>query len=407
LSLEEIQGILESLEFECELVSESANQEAESPDSLIPDSLIPDTLRVTVPDHRMDISTGVVGRADLIEEIARIYGYDRIPHTQFDDVMPPQRDNLPLVQEEHARDLLVEAGLQEIITYRLTTPAREALLYPVDAPPDDRPYMSLANPTSAERTSMRHSLVASVLEVMTSNARHCERIWLFEIGQVFLVGEEELLPDEVRHLVIAITGPREPESWKGADTSPVDFYDLKGVVESLLDGLHVSGGTFKPMEHPIYHPGRVARLSVNAEHVGLLGQLHPLVQEAFDLPEDNPVFVAEIDFEALSRHIPDSHWVRPVPRFPAVWQDIAVVVGESVPAGQVQAAILAAGGRLLTDARLFDVYRGEQISAGKKSLAYNLTFQAEDRTLTDKEVAKIQSRIVRRLEKELGARLRG
>jgi phenylalanyl-tRNA synthetase beta chain len=242
---------------------------------------------------------------------------------------------------------------------------------------------------------------------MASNARHRERIWLFEIGQVFLVGEEGPLPDEVRYLVIAITGPREPESWKGADTSPVDFYDLKGVVESLLDGLHVSGGTFKPMEHPVYHPGRVTRLSVNAEHVGLLGQLHPLVQEAFDLPEDNPAFVAEIDFEALSRHIPDGHRVRPVPRFPAVWQDIAVVVDESVPAERVQAAILAAGGHLLADARLFDVYRGEQIGAGKKSLAYNLTFQAEDRTLTDKEVAKIQSRIVRRLEKELGARLRG
>jgi phenylalanyl-tRNA synthetase beta chain len=160
------------------------------------------------------------------------------------------------------------------------------------------------------------------------------------------------------------------------------------------------------MEHPSYHPGREARLRVNGEHVGMLGQLHPMVQEAFDLPGEAPVLAAEIDFEALSRHIPASHRIGPVPRFPAVRQDIALVVDQNVLAGQVQAAILAAGGRLLSGVRLFDVYRGEQIGPGKKSLAYALTFQAEDRTLTDQEVAKVQAKIVSRLEKELGARLR-
>jgi phenylalanyl-tRNA synthetase beta chain len=404
LSLDEIRRILEALEFKCEVVAESANQRfGESAHSPLSNS---QSLLVTVPDHRMDINTGVAGQADLIEEVARVYGYDRIPHTQFDDVMPPQRDNIPLMHEEKARDLLVEAGLQEVITYRLTTPMREALLQAGGAPPDDRPYVTLTNPISPERTSMRHSLLASVLEVMASNARQRDRIWLFEIGQVFLGSEEGPLPDEVRYLVIAMTGPREPESWKDADTSPVDFYDLKGIVESLLNGLHVSGGAFEPMEHPSYHPGRVARLRVNGEHVGMLGQLHPMVQEAFDLPGEAPVLAAEIDFEALSRHIPASHRIGPVPRFPAVRQDIALVVDQNVPAGQVQAAILAAGGPLLADVRLFDVYQGEQIGPGKKSLAYALTFQAEDRTLTDQEVAKVQAKIVSRLEKELGARLR-
>jgi phenylalanyl-tRNA synthetase beta chain len=259
---------------------------------------------------------------------------------------------------------------------------------------------------------MRHSLVASVLEVMASNARHRDRIWLFEIGQVFPASEDNVLPNEVRHLVIATTGPREPEGWKGADTSNVDFYDLKGIAEDLLDGLHVSDVDFEPTEHPSYYPGRVARLRVSGEPVGVLGQLHPLVQEAFGLPpvdprgEDKPVLVAEIDFEVLSQHIPDAHLVSPVPRFPAIRQDIAVVVDEGVPAGQVQATILGAGGRLLVDAHLFDVYRSDQIGAGKKSLAYALTFQAPDRTLTDKEAAKVQSRIVKRLDKELGAKLR-
>jgi phenylalanyl-tRNA synthetase beta chain len=439
LSLEEIKGILESLEFQCEVVGDSGTQglrdsgtqeirksgkravsptDSLSPDSLSPDSPIPDTLRVTAPDHRMDISTGVVGRADLVEEVARIYGYDRIPNTQFDDMMPPQRDNLPLLREEKVRDLLVEAGLQEIITYRLTTPEREALIYPPGASPSNEPYVTLANPTSADRTSMRHSLVASALEVMASNARHTDRIWLFEIGQVFLINaalrqaQGAVLPDEVRHLVIAITGPREPEGWKVADNSNVDFYDLKGIVENLLDGLHVSQVDFEATEHPSYYPGRAARLLVNGDSVGVLGQLHPLVQGAFDLPpvdprgEEKPVLVAEINFEALSRTIPDTHMVSPVPRFPAIRQDIAVVVDEGVPASQVQATILAAGGNLLTDTRLFDVYRGGQIGAGKKSLACALTFQAPDRTLTDKEVAKVQSRIVKKLEKELGAKLR-
>ena len=133
----------------------------------------------------MDISTGVVGRADLVEEVARIYGYDRIPDTQFDDMIPPQRDNLPLLQEERVRDLLAQAGLQEIITYRLTTPEREALLHPPGASPPDESYVTLSNPSSVDRTSMRHSMVASALEVMASNARHRDRIWLFEIGQVF------------------------------------------------------------------------------------------------------------------------------------------------------------------------------------------------------------------------------
>jgi phenylalanyl-tRNA synthetase beta chain len=386
-----IRRILEGLEFTCEEVKSDDGKSS---------------LRVTAPDHRLDINTGVVGQADLIEEVARIYGYDRFPNTQFDDALPPQRDNVPLIQEEKARDLLVEAGVQEVITHRITTPAREALLQAGGAPADDRPYVTLANPISPERNSMRHSLLASVLEVMSGNARHRDRIWLFEIGQVFLGNEEGALPDEVRHLVIALTGPRAPEAWQGADTAPVDYFDLKGVVESLLDGLHIGGTTFEPVEHPYFHPGRVARLQVDGEHMGVLGQLHPLVQEAFDLPGDVPVLAAEIDFDTLSRHIPASHLVRPVPRFPAVRQDIALVVDQSIPASQVQAAILAAGGKLLAGVRLFDVYQGEQIGAGKKSLAYALTFQAEDRTLTDQEVAKAQGRIVSKLEKELGARLR-
>ena len=393
----EVQRILESLEFSCE-----ANG--------------PDGLRVTAPDHRLDIGAGVVGRADLLEEIARIYGYDRIPDTRIDDVMPPQRDNRALLQEEKVRDLLVEAGLQEVVTYRLTSPQHEALLRPPTAPPDERTYVMVANPISPDRTGLRHSLLTGILDGLAQNVRQRERVALFEIGPVFLPSQTgDVLPDEVHCLSIALVGAREPVAWQGADTRPMDFFDLKGILETLWQGLHVTGATFEPAENPTYRPGRTARIMVHGQPVGVMGQLHPLVQEAFGLPcslADNapvepPVLAAEIDLASLAAHIPDNFAVRPAPRFPVVRQDVALVVDEGIPAEQVQAAIVQAGGQLLIEARLFDVYRGLQIGAGKKSLAYTLTFSADDRTLTDQQVAKVQARIVRGLESALGARLRG
>jgi phenylalanyl-tRNA synthetase beta chain len=194
----------------------------------------------------------------------------------------------------------------------------------------------------------------------------------------------------------------------GNDRAPVDFYDLKGVVESLLAGLHVKEATFTPTQHPACHPGRVAQLNVNGQTIGVLGQLHPLVGEAYELQvdDDQPVLVADFDLDALLCQRPELHVVRSVSRFPAVQQDIAVVIDDSIPADQVQTLIAQTGQPLLVDVQLFDVFHGEQIGAGKKSLAYNLTFQAEDRTLTDKVVAQQQNKIVKRLERELGAKLR-
>ena len=389
LSLRETRRLLEALEFTCE------------------PNAAGDALQVTVPDHRMDIGTGVVGRADLVEEVARIYGYDRIPTTQIHDAMPPQRDNRPLTLEQRVKQLLVEAGLQEVITYRMTTPEREEALSVVQGAPAPVPYVEIANPITPERRVMRRSLLAGVLEVMAHNVRQRERVWLFEVGPIFLARPEAELPDELERIAIALTGPRRPIGWQAADVAPVDFFDLKGIVEALLEGLHVSGVKFEPSQHVSYWPGRCALLKVADEPLGVLGQLHPAVVEAFDMPGNAAVLAAELDLERLMTHVPDAFRVRPVPRFPAVRQDIALVVDEDIPADRVQAAIREAGGRLLADARLFDVYRGEQIGPGKKSLAYTLTFQADDRTLTDKEVAKQQARIVRALEEKLGARLRG
>jgi len=397
LSVPEIKTILESLEFEVETL-QSAKP----------------ALRVTVPDHRLDISSEpVTGRADLVEEIARIYGYDRVPVTELTDELPPQRNNLALDYEESVRDLLIQAGLQEAITYRLTTPEAEARILGPDYA-SSTTYVTLANPTTPERVVMRHNLLNSLLEVAAENSKHHERVQLFEVGHIYLppaensTGEAAILPVEQRRLSLVLTGPREASDWLPSDTGPVDFFDLKGVVESLLDGLHVDEVSFEPASHRAYHPGRVAELTINGQPIGLFGQLHPLLVDAYALQvdPDQPVLAADFDLDRLLAQVPDGHVVRSVPRFPAVQQDIAVVVDDSVPADQVQQLIRQTGQPLLTAVRLFDVYRGEQIGAGKKSLAYSLTFQAEDRTLTDQVVAKQQEKIVQRLERELGAKLR-
>ncbi len=393
LSVEEISQILTGLEFAVEVVE-------------------PGVLRVTVPDHRLDISAETVtGRADLVEEIARIYGYDRIPVSEMADELPPQRNNVALDTEERVRDLLVQAGLQEVITYRLTTPEVESRVLGADYPARAN-YVTLANPSTPERAVMRHSLLNSVLEVAAQNTRHQNRVQMFEAGHIYLLnpngqGEAAILPTETRRLAIVMTGPRQEASWLAADSEPVDFFDMKGTLEALLTGLHIDNITFEPTQHPVYHPGRVAEIKMNGESVGIFGQIHPLVADAYDMKiDDRPVLAADIDLDALLKPVADGHIVRGVPRFPPVQQDIAVVVDAGVPAEQVRQLILKTGQPLLVDVRLFDVYRGEQLGTGKKSLAYSLTFQSEKSTLTDKAVAHQQSRIVKRLEQEFDAKLR-
>ncbi|HEY4721818.1 MAG TPA: phenylalanine--tRNA ligase subunit beta, partial [Anaerolineae bacterium] len=390
VSIDEIARILESLEFKSEIKDQKS------------------AIVVTVPDHRTDI----VGPHDLLEEIARIHGYDRIPRTGMDDEMPPQRTNLDLQLEERVRDVLVEVGLFETITYSMTTPQRESLLLPGERP-DDRPYVGLSNPISAERTHLRHTLLHSLLDVARQNIHHHEHLALFEINKVYLASEDGPLPDEVRRLTIVISGPREPESWhpvgqRESDRTPVDFYALKGVIEVLLSALNITGAMYESAEHPTYYPGRTARLKIDGASIGLFGEVHPLVREAFDLPEQ-PVVAAELDLEALLKQVPASVRVADVPRFPTATEDLALIVEDKLPADRVLAVILKAGREgsgLLKRAMLFDVFKGEQIGAGKKSLAYRLTYQAE-RTLTTDEVAKVREAIVQRLGEEVGAVLRG
>ncbi len=395
LSLAEITTILESLEFEVEAQSDTS-------------------LNVTVPDHRLDISAELTtGRADLIEEIARIYGYDHIPVSEMADELPPQRNNVSLDREELTRDLLARAGLQEVVNYRLTTPQAEARVLG-QAYIDQAQYVRLANPSTPERAVMRHSVLNSVLDIAAENSKHRHQVQVFEIGHSYLpnengAGEAAILPTEQRRLAMVMTGPRETEGWLPADNTPVDFFDLKGVVESLVNGLHVPKVKFEAAQHPSYYPGRVAMLKVNGKKVGILGQLHPNIVATYDMQveDDQPVLAVDFDLDTLLAQMSDGHSVDSVPRFPPVQQDIALIVDETIPAEQVHSLIAQTGRPLLTNVRLFDVFRGEQIGVGKKSLAYSLTFQSEEKTLTDKVVARQQKNILKRLEREVGAVLRG
>ncbi|MCX7680529.1 MAG: phenylalanine--tRNA ligase subunit beta, partial [Anaerolineae bacterium] len=357
---------------------------------------------VLVPSHRLDVT----GPMDLVEEIGRIWGYDRFPSTLLCDELPPQRPNPRLEGAEHVRDVLVGCGLDEVITYSLVDIEDEGKLRPYGPPPDPADYLRLLNPLSADRAYLRRTLLPSLLRTARENLRFLERVAIFEIGAVYEPSEGKELPEEPRRLAIVMTGPREPRSWlQGQDRAPLSFYDLKGVVEALLAGLGLEG-TFEPGEHSAMHPGRCARVSVGGRLIGTMGELHPLVREAFDLP-DQPVCALEFDLEALLEGWGAPRKMIPLSVHPPVYEDLALVVDERVPAEQVYTLIMQTGAPLVRSAVLFDVYRGEQIGEGRKSLAYRLTYQADDRTLTDEEVARLRAKIIRRLERELGATLRG
>ena len=260
---------------------------------------------------------------------------------------------------------------------------------------------------------MRHSLLVTGLETAAANLRFRDRVEIFEVGKVFLLEAGQELPAEPRRLSIVITGPRSERHWLATEGPDLDFFDLKGVVETLLARLHITGAIFEPAEHPTFQKGRAARVllgdpgadSEQLDSIGVLGELDPAVRGAFGLP-DRRVAAAELNLDILLAHVPVAWFVEPISPYPAALQDLAVIVDEEVPAGAVQNLIAESGGFLLKDVRLFDIYRGDPVPEGRKSLAYALTFQAPDKTLRDAIVTKQVRRIVQRLKKELGAELR-
>ena len=384
VSTDEIKRNLEALQFEV--------------------SLQGDDLVVTSPDHRMDIEF----RQDLIEEVCRVYGYDRIPTTEMSDLLPPQRTNRELDVEEAIKDLLVEQGYQEIITYRLTSMEHEAQLLPTsESRPDDRPYLALMNPITVDRVVMRHSLLASVLEIVAKNSRFRDRITVFELGQIYLSSEEGVLPDELRQLVLVCRGPRRHSFWGDkAQADHLDFFDLKGAVEGLFMKLGLPRLSFEVGRHPTYKPGKTAKLLLEGRQIGWLGEIAASVSREFDIRDDWPVIAAQLDAEVIIPLVPEQRTIESISAYPAVNEDIALIVDRDLPEVEIAEQIKKVGGFLLKEVRLFDVYEGESIPKEKKSLAYHLVFQSPGKTLNDKAVRKQRERIVKQLAQRFGAQLR-
>jgi phenylalanyl-tRNA synthetase beta chain len=356
-----------------------------------------DVLNVTTPPSRLDIQDGP---ADLIEELARIHGYDHLPATLLSDRLPRQQTNRSLVLEEQTRDILVAAGLTEVMSYSLTLPEREKPIL------GERSYLTLANPVSSDRSVLRQSVLASILEQTARNLKHREQVKIFEIGQVYEPLAGEKLPRESCRLAVVLVGPRQAETWSEPGVrAGLDFFDLKGVLETFLQELHIPQSSFRAAKPSFLHPGRAAELQGENISFGFLGQLHPALNEIYELGK-REIYVADLDLDALLAQVPMRYKYEPIAEFPPVRQDVALVVDENIEAAKLEAEIRAGGGDLLKRVRLFDVYRGDNLPVGTKSLAFALTYQAHDRTLTDKEVAKIHGKIVNRLEHKLGAKLR-
>jgi len=385
IPIDEIQDILTRLEFDCELNG--------------------DTIKAKTPPLRLDINPGLVGKADILEEISRIYGFDRIPPKRLSEELPPQHGSRALDMEELMRDLLVDLGLQDTVAYRQTSPEREMRILPEDAAGEVPEYLRIKNPITADRTVMRRSILATMLEILEHNCRLRQHLAMFEIGPVFIPNADQLLPDEVLKLSIGMTGLRSQVTWQDKCPEVMGFYDLKGVIEGLMDGLHIHNLSYQPVKHPSFHPGKCAEIMFGEKMLGVFGELHPLVKAHYEF-NDYPVLAAELDVASLLEIAAIVFDIEAVPSYPPVIEDIAIIVDETTPAAQIEALIWHAGGKMLNKVRLFDVYRDEKIGVGKKSMAYNLTYIAPDRTLTDKEAAKLRNKIVKKLEKELSAVLR-
>ena len=384
LKASEIAAMLQRLEFTCNVTG--------------------NRVKAVAPDFRMDIGEGITGRADVLEEIARIYGYERIPETRLTDVMPPQFGNPELEREEKLRDVLANLGLQEVVSYRLTTPEHEARLHPENIPNPEE-YITLQNPITPERRVMRRSILASVLDNLEKNARTAVSLSMFEIGSVYLAAAEKTLPDEQPRLAIILAGLQSKPSWDVKAPPAFDFFDLKGIVEELCTAFQLPEVHFADSTNPTFHPGKQARLMSGEVMIGEFGALHPQVKAHYDAGYSE-ILAAELDLRSFFEVSSKASQLIPVPAFPPILEDIAIVVDENLPAGEIEALIRQTGGNLLTDVRLFDIFRSPQIGEGKKSMAYNLTYQAHDRTLTDKDATLIRQKIIRSLEQELNAKLR-
>ncbi|RSK28096.1 phenylalanine--tRNA ligase subunit beta [Bacillus sp. HMF5848] len=354
-----------------------------------------DVFRVNVPLRRPDITI----EEDLVEEIARLYGYDVIESTLPVGEGTPGRLSEYQSKRRQIRNFLEGVGLYQATTYSLTSKerAKQFALEVGEAIP-------LAMPMSEERSTLRLSLIPHLLDAVKYNqARQMDSLALYEVGKVFIGNDNDELPLEKERLASIITGSWHDHEWQGEKKS-VDFFVAKGIVEGLLEKLNILNSVrFEAATREGMHPGRTANILIGDELVGYIGQLHPDVQSSYDLTD---TYVFELSLDAVLHTDVSDISYEPISRYPSITRDIALVVDEAVSAGNLRDVIINAGGSLLTKVSLFDLYQGEHMEVGKKSVAFSLVYLNRERTLTDEEVTKAHDKVLQALETELGATLR-
>ena len=347
--------ILEDLEFKCNLIGED--------------------LELEVPSFRLDVSE----EADIFEEIARIYGYDKIPSKMIFAETTMGLKTIGQLFEEGIQNSLVAMGLNEILTYSFVSPKG---VDKINLPSESikRKFIKLINPLGEETSAMRTTLLPNMLEVISrNNARKVEEFSGFEIGNTFLP-LDDIMPVEKKCIAIGLYGKS-------------DFFSLKGIVEELFRNLGFENYEIVPEKnHPSFHPGRCANIVYGSNILGVMGEIHPVVIDNYDL--NKRVYMAEIDFDLLLTYSNDAKTYKPLPKYPAMTRDVALVVKDEVFVKEIEDVIKANSNGLVESFKLFDVYKGSQIEEGHKSVAYSIVYRSEDKTLTDEEVTQVHTKIV-------------
>lgn len=385
LTTEEIKAIFDRLHFAYEVLSG-------------------DELKVTVPTRRGDITRDV----DLIEEVARLYGYDLIPTTVIEGPTTPGSFTKAQTIRRALRGLLSNGGYHEVISYSFVNPVRGSLFSELTKGSHS---VKLAMPMSEEQSVLRTSILPQMLSAAEYNRnRKQDSLALFEIGNVFDTEEENLTkqPREIPALSLLLSGNRVEKQWN-TSVQKVDFFDLKGAIESIFAYLGLDKNvSYIANEPKDFHPGRSASIYLNIEGkdailIGTMGQVHPEIQNSYDLAD---TYVAELSLGAIYEYARPVLVYRELPRFPAVERDIAVVVEENVEAGAMLTSIRESAGELLQSVQVFDIFTGEKLGLGKKSVALALTYRHHEHTLTEEEITAVHSKVVEELSTRFGAELR-
>lgn len=346
-------------------------------------------LSVTVPTFRDDVE----GEADLMEEVSRLYGYDRIPVKLMDTTFTQGGKDYRQKIRDMAKNNMAAQGLFEVMTYSFVSPGVFSKIN-LKAENPLRNAIKLINPLGEDQSIMRTTLIPNMLDVVSKNYnKKISEGQFFELSRVYVSETPELkeLPDEREVLTIGMYGD-------------VDFFDLKGVVENFLDEFNIDRYRILSSNNDSMHPGRTAELLINNKRVGFLGEVHPDVLDKYDIPVR--VYLAELSFEEIILQSNMDIKYRSLPKYPSVARDIAIVVTEEITAGQVEEIIRNKGGRLIEEVKLFDIYKGSQIQEGYKSMAYSIVYRSDEKTLSEEDIAKVHNKIVNSLVNQIGAELR-